>query len=144
MKSLVTLSRDTVAVRILIAVVLGIAVAIAVGNTVGWRFAIVGWIATAVLYVVWTRLLLGGMDADQTREYVTREDPTRWVADAVVVSASIASVAGVGYVVAAGSRSGPVAMSHRPGTWTEIGERPEAVPGRGQWTKRGRRAPTTR
>ena len=110
MKSLVTLSRDTVAVRILIAVVLGIAVAIAVGNTVGWRFAIVGWIATAVLYVVWTRLLLGGMDADQTREYVTREDPTRWVADAVVVSASIASVAGVGYVVAAGSRSGPVAI----------------------------------
>ena len=110
MKSLVTLSRDTVAVRILIAVVLGIAVAIAVGNTVGWRFAIVGWIATAGLYVVWTRLLLGGMDADQTREYVTREDPTRWVADAVVVSASIASVAGVGYVVAAGSRSGPVAI----------------------------------
>ena len=110
MKSLVTLSRDTVAVRILIAVVLGIAVAIAVGNTVGWRFAIVGWIATAVLYVVWTRLLLGGMDADQTREYVTREDPTRWVADAVVVSASIASLAGVGYVVAAGSRSGAVAV----------------------------------
>lgn len=89
---------------------LGIAVAIAVGNTVGWRFAIVGWIATAGLYVVSTRLLLGGMDADQTREYVTREDPTRWVADAVVVSASIASLAGVGYVVAAGSRSGPVAM----------------------------------
>ena len=110
MKSLVALSRDTVAVRILIAVLLGIAVAIAVGNTVGWRFAIVGWIATAGLYVVWTRLLLGGMDADQTREYVTREDPTRWVADAVVVSASIASLAGVGYVVAAGSRSGPVAM----------------------------------
>jgi uncharacterized membrane protein len=94
----------------LIAVLLGIAVAIAVGNTVGWRFAIVGWIATAGLYVVWTRLLLGGMDADQTREYVTREDPTRWVADAVVVSASIASLAGVGYVVAAGSRSGPVAV----------------------------------
>jgi uncharacterized membrane protein len=109
-KSLVALSRDTVAVRILIAVLLGIAVAIAVGNTVGWRFAIVGWIATAGLYVVWTRLLLGGMDADQTREYVTREDPTRWVADAVVVSASIASLAGVGYVVAAGSRSGAVAV----------------------------------
>ncbi|MCW2663773.1 MAG: hypothetical protein JWP83_4925 [Mycobacterium sp.] len=110
MKSLVALSRDTVAVRILIAVLLGIAVAIAVGNTVGWRFAIVGWIATAGLYVVSTRLLLGGMDADQTREYVTREDPTRWVADAVVVSASIASLAGVGYVVAAGSRSGAVAV----------------------------------
>ncbi len=110
MKSLVVLSRDTVAVRILIAVVLGAAVAVAVGNAVGWRFALVGWVVTAGVYVVWTRLLLGGMDADQTREYVTREDPTRWVADAVIVSASIASLAGVGYVVAAESHSGAGAV----------------------------------
>ena len=110
MKSLVVLLRETVAVRILVAVVLGVAVALAVGNTLGWRFAIVGWIATAGLYVVWTRLLLGGMDADRTREFVTREDPTRWVADAVVVSASVASLVGVGYVEAAGSRSGAAAL----------------------------------
>jgi uncharacterized membrane protein len=109
-KSVVTLSRETVAVRILIAVVLGVAVALVVGNTVGWRFALAGWIVTAAVYVVWTRLLLGGLDADQTREYVTREDPTRWVADAVIVSASIASLGGVGYVVAAGSRSGAGAV----------------------------------
>ena len=110
MKSLLALSRDTVAFRILIDVVLGVAVALVVGNTVGWRFALVGWIATAGVYVVWTRLLLGGLDADQTREYVTREDPTRWVADAVIVSASVASLAGVGYVVAAGSRYGAGAL----------------------------------
>jgi uncharacterized membrane protein len=110
-KSLNALSRDTVAVRILIVVVLGVAVALVVGNTVGWRFALVGWVVTAGAYVVWTRLLLGGMDADQTRVYVTREDPTRWVADAVIVSASVASLGGVGYVVAAGSRSGPGAIA---------------------------------
>jgi uncharacterized membrane protein len=109
-KSLIALSRDTVAVRILIVVVLGVAVALVVGNTVGWRFALVGWVVTAGSYVVWTRLLLGGMDADQTREYVTREDPTRWVADAVIVSASVASLGGVGYVVVAGSRSGAGAI----------------------------------
>ena len=110
MKSPLALSRDTVAFRILIDVILGVAVALVVGNTVGWRFALVGWIATAGVYVVWTRLLLGGLDADQTREYVTREDPTRWVADAVIVSASVASLAGVGYVVAAGSRYGAGAL----------------------------------
>ena len=110
MKSLIALSRDTVAVRILIVVVLGAAVAVVVGNTVGWRFALVGWVVTAGSYVVWTRLLLGGMDADETREYVTREDPTRWVADAVIVSASVASLGGVGYVVAAGSHSGARAV----------------------------------
>ncbi|OBI98776.1 hypothetical protein A5660_04070 [Mycobacterium alsense] len=111
MKSVGALTRDTVAVRILIALVLGVVVAVAVGNTAGWRFALVGWIATAGLYVVWTRLLLGGMDADRTREYVTREDPTRWVADSVIVWASVASLAGVGYVVAAGSRSGAQALA---------------------------------
>jgi len=105
-ESLVTFSRDTVAVRIFVAVVLGVAVALGVGHTFGWRFALVGWVVTAGVWVVWTRLILGGMDADQTRRYVTREDPTRWVADVVVVSASIASLGGVGYVVAAGSHSG--------------------------------------
>ncbi len=107
---MIALTRDTVAVRILIVVVLGVAVAFVVGNTAGWRFALVGWVVTAGSYVMWTRLLLGGMDAEETREYVTREDPTRWVADAVIVSASVASLGGVGYVVAAGSRSGAGAI----------------------------------
>ncbi|OBI41829.1 DUF1345 domain-containing protein [Mycobacterium sp. E796] len=102
--------RSLVAVRILIAVVLGVAVAVAVGNAIGWRFALVGWVVTAGVYVVWTWLLLGGMDADRTREYVTREDPTRWIADTVVLSASLASLVGVAYVVAAGSRSGAAAV----------------------------------
>ncbi|WP_175611351.1 MULTISPECIES: DUF1345 domain-containing protein [unclassified Mycobacterium] len=91
--------------------VLGVAVAVAVGNTVGWRFALVGWVVTAGVYVVWTRLILGGMDAEETRRYVTREDPTRWIADVVVVSASVASLAGVGYVVAAGTHAGAPAVA---------------------------------
>lgn len=110
MKPLGDFFRDTVGARIAVAAVLGVAVALGVGNTVGWRFALAGWIVTAGVYVVWTRLILGGMDADQTREYATREDPTRWASDAVIVSASVASLGGVGYVVAAASRSGPGAV----------------------------------
>jgi uncharacterized membrane protein len=109
-KSLITSSRDTVAIRIFIAVVLGVAVAFSVGNTAGWRFALAGWVVTAGVYVVWTQLIIRGMDAEQTRKYVTREDPTRWVADVVIVSASVASLGGVGYVVAAGSRAGAGAI----------------------------------
>lgn len=111
MKSLADFFRDTVAARIGVAVALGVAVAFGVGNTIGWRFALAGWIVTAGVYVVWTRLILGGMDAEQTCKYVTKEDPTRWVADAVIVSASVASLGGVGYVVAAASRSGPGAVT---------------------------------
>jgi uncharacterized membrane protein len=110
-KSLLRLSRDTVAVRISIVSSVGVAVALAVGNTVGWRFALVGWVVTAGLYVAWTWLIIGRMDADRTREYVLREDPTRWVADAVILTASIASLGGVGYVVAAGSHSGARAIA---------------------------------
>ncbi|AGP65806.1 hypothetical protein OEM_42710 [Mycobacterium intracellulare subsp. yongonense 05-1390] len=110
MKPLADFFRDTVGARIVVAAVLGVAVALGVGNTVGWRFALAGWIVTAGVYVVWTRLILGGMDAGQTREYATREDPTRWASDAVIVSASVASLGGVGYVVAAASRSGPGAV----------------------------------
>ncbi len=110
MKSLIELSRDTVAVRILIAAVLGVGVAVAVGNTLGWRFALAGWVVTAGVYVAWTRLLLGRMDAEQTCRYVTREDPTRLVTDVVIVTASVASLGGVGYVVAAGSHTGSRAI----------------------------------
>jgi uncharacterized membrane protein len=106
----VKLFRDTVAVRILVCVVLGVAVALLVGNTVGWRFALAGWVITAGSYVLWTQLILYRMDAEQTHRWATREDPTRWVADAVILSASVASLGGVGYVVVAGSRSGSPAI----------------------------------
>jgi len=108
--SLSNFFRDNVAARILVATVLGVAVALTVGNTVGWRYALAGWVAGAAVYVAWTRLILGGMDAEQTFRYATREDPTRWVADVVIVSASIASLGGVGYVVVAGSGSGPESL----------------------------------
>ena len=110
MKSLITLGRDTVAIRLSVAVLLGGATALAVGNTIGWRFAIAGWVVTAGVYVGWTRLILGSMDAEQTCRYATREDPTRSVAELITVSASIASLGGVGYVVAAGSHSGSRAL----------------------------------
>jgi uncharacterized membrane protein len=110
-KPVVELLRDTVAVRISVTVMLGVVVAVAVGHTVGLRFALVGWIVAAGVYVAWMQFILRGMDAEQTRIWVTREDPTRWLADVVVLSASVASLGGVGYVVAAGAHSGTVALA---------------------------------
>jgi uncharacterized membrane protein len=92
-------------------VAVGGAVAFAVGSAVGPRFALAGWVAAALVYVGWTWLIVGAMDAEETCRHATREDPTRWVADVVIVSASIASLGGVGYLVAAGSHSGPKALA---------------------------------
>ncbi len=111
MTSLITLTRDTLAVRLLVATVLGGATALAVGNAVGWRFAIAGWVVAAGIYAGWTRLILGGMSAEQTCRYATREDPTRAVSELITLSASIASLGGVGYVVAAGSGTGTAALA---------------------------------
>jgi uncharacterized membrane protein len=111
MRSALTLTRDTVGVRLLVAALLGGATAVAVGNIVGWRFAITGWVVAAGVYVGWTRFILAGMDAEQTCRYATREDPTRSVAELITMSASVASLGGVGYVVAAGSRAGAGAVA---------------------------------
>lgn len=56
MKPVVQSLRDTVAVRMSVTVALGVTVAIVVGNTVSWRFALVGWIVAAGVYVLWTRV----------------------------------------------------------------------------------------
>ena len=56
------LFRDTVAVRILVCLALGVAVAFVVANTVGWRFALAGWVTTAAVYVLWTRFILVRME----------------------------------------------------------------------------------
>ena len=76
-----------------------------------WRFAIAGWVVAAGVYVGWTRFILAGMDAEQTCRYATREDPTRSIAELITMSASVASLGGVGYVVAAASRSGTGAVA---------------------------------
>jgi hypothetical protein len=59
-------------------------------------------VAGAVL-VVWTWWVIGQMNAEQTAAYATREDPARALTDLVVLIARVASLAGVVYLLAAGS-----------------------------------------
>lgn len=89
------------------AVPIGIAVAVAVGVTAGWAFAPpAGWISAAATYLIWTWIVIGRMDADDTKSHATQEDPTRPFSDTFVVSASVASLVGVGYLLAAGRAHG--------------------------------------
>ncbi|OJZ73713.1 hypothetical protein BRW65_12125 [Mycobacterium paraffinicum] len=106
MTSYVRLARDTVAVRLFVALLTGMAVAVAIGEGAGWRFALLGWVVAAAVYVGWSWLIIAPMDAERTARHATREDATRLLADVVVVSASVGSLGGVGYVVAAGAHSG--------------------------------------
>jgi uncharacterized membrane protein len=96
--------------RILVAVPLGVAAAIVVGLTAGWPFApAAGWIVAAVAYVIWTWLIVGRLDAVQSARHATRygeDDSTPWIIDLTVLLASVASLGGVGYLLAAESTGG--------------------------------------
>jgi len=94
-------------VRVSVAMVLGVIAAVLVGITRHeWHYApAVGWIVAATVYLVWTWTLVLPMDADQTIAHVRhrREDGTAGISHLVVLIASIAGLAGVGYLLAAES-----------------------------------------
>lgn len=102
------LGRDgLIAVRGGVAAAVGFAAATVVVATLGWRYGpATGWIAAALVYLGWTWMAVGRLDPQSTSSHASREDPTRSVTDVVVVSASVASLAGVGYLLASGSSKG--------------------------------------
>jgi uncharacterized membrane protein len=95
-----------VLVRVGTAAVVGVAAAVAVGVTVGWPYApAAGWIVTAIVYLASTWGLIAHMTAQQTRDHACRlheQDATRGWSHAIMLLASLASLAGVGYLLASG------------------------------------------
>jgi uncharacterized membrane protein len=83
-------------VRLLVAVVAGLAVGAAVG--VGWLWPagiLAGWSTTAGVFFVWTIAAIWRCDADATAALATREDTGRALADLLLVSAATASIAAI-------------------------------------------------
>lgn len=69
-----------------------------------WHYApAVGWIVAAAVYLVWTWSVVLPMGAERTADHVRRryEDGTAGISHAIVMTASIAGLAGVGYLLAA-------------------------------------------
>jgi uncharacterized membrane protein len=99
-----------VLVRVGTAAVVGVAAAVAVGVRVGWPYApAAGWIVTAIIYLVTTWALIARMNAEQTRDHASRpheQDATRGWSHAIMLLASLASLAGVGYLLMAESSKG--------------------------------------
>jgi uncharacterized membrane protein len=90
--------------RVWVAAAVGAAAGIYVGAAVEWEYAAsVGWDVAAGVFLVWTWSDIGGMDAATTASHATREDPTRGMTQVIVLSASVASLVGVGYLLAQAS-----------------------------------------
>lgn len=69
--------------------------------------AVIGWIVAAGLFTGWTWVVVGRMSSPDTQTHATREDPTRVVTDVVLLFGSVASLGGVGVLLASQRGDGP-------------------------------------
>jgi uncharacterized membrane protein len=96
----------------------GVIGAVIMGLTGGWGFAaLVGWDVMAAVFVTWIWATIWPRDPGSTASHAVREDPARPVADLLLIAASVASLVGVGFVIAAsgdskgGEKAGYVAFA---------------------------------
>ncbi|GAA3864723.1 DUF1345 domain-containing protein [Tessaracoccus defluvii] len=91
--------------RLTLSVAVGVAVMLLVGLTARIDLGIAaGWATFVAVYCTWTWARLWPLDAVRTAEHSREEDPGRGLADVILIVASIASVAGMGFVLVAGDR----------------------------------------
>jgi uncharacterized membrane protein len=99
-------SRVRLTVSVVAGVVTGAAVSVATANVLG---PLVGWDVGAATYVAWMWIMMSGADAAETSRLAVREDPGRAAVDAILLTASVASLAAVAAVIVAGGKHGDVA-----------------------------------
>ena len=86
--------------RSVVSLAAGMAGGLAVGPFLGLAAALLtGWSVVAMVSVAWILVLTWPMDADQTRDHATREDPGRSVARVIAVAGSVASLGAVAVVL---------------------------------------------
>ena len=92
--------------HIAVAGALGVVGALVMGFTGGWPFAaLVGWDVLAAVFVVRIWLTIWPRDPRSTASHAVREDPGRPIVDLLLVGASVASLVGVGFVIAESGNS---------------------------------------
>ncbi|SIT71560.1 Uncharacterized membrane protein [Microbacterium sp. RU33B] len=86
--------------RSVVSLAAGIAGGLVVGPFLGLAAALLaGWSVVAIVSVAWILVLTWPMDADQTRDHATREDPGRRIARVIAVAGSVASLGAVAVVL---------------------------------------------
>ncbi len=95
--------------RLLVASSCGIAALAITMALTAWQVAVlIGWNTTSAIVVVWVFAAVWTKDSAETARLATREDDSRTAADVLIVSAAVASLAGVGV--------GLVKAAHEHGT----------------------------
>lgn len=92
--------RSAVALRGIIALVVGAIVGVGLGGWLGVAAGLLaGWAAAAITAGAWILLTVWSMDAAQTRSHATAEDPGRRAARGITIVGSLASLGAVAVVI---------------------------------------------
>ena len=92
------LRRTTV--RLILMLVLGVGVTIVTAALGEWVYApTVGWCVASLFYSTSVWLTIGRMNADQTQEHASQEEPARGIADLLVILLSVASLFSIVFVL---------------------------------------------
>jgi uncharacterized membrane protein len=75
-----------------------VAVPVAAATSTG-LFPLLAWDLTCAVYLAWVWFAISRCDAERTAELAVPEDPTRRAADGLVLSAAVASLVAVGFVL---------------------------------------------
>lgn len=87
-----------------------IGAALLVGLLLGWLLSwnsvaaavLGGWAGAGLVFVAWTALVIVPMGPEETSEHAVREEPTRGVANLIVLLAALASLAAVAVTLVGG------------------------------------------
>ena len=84
--------------RTLTVVVLGAVTGTAMAGFGPWQLAVLtGWDVSAATFLLWVWLSVRGLTPEETGAFATREDDSRAATSILLVSASVASLVGVGF-----------------------------------------------
>ncbi|MBT1003873.1 DUF1345 domain-containing protein [Paenarthrobacter sp. DKR-5] len=86
--------------RLVVMLAVGILTAVLVGSVKNWAYApSLGWAAASATYLIWVWAVIGKLNASATAAHARREDPGRGYADMLVLTATLASFAGVALIL---------------------------------------------
>jgi uncharacterized membrane protein len=106
-------ARRSAIARLIVAFAGGLVAGLAVSFSSPWAFSVlIGWDVAAAIFLLWVWLTIWPMDAEKTKRYANREDPSRALANGAVTTAAVACLSAVGFilVLAANASGGAKAL----------------------------------
>jgi uncharacterized membrane protein len=99
--------------QVVVSSLLGLLVGVPTALASQWALGtLVGWDVVCGVYMTWVWSTIWNLGPEETARLAEHEDPTRATADMLVLSAAVASLVAVGFVLA-----GAASQSGSPNTW---------------------------